>query len=118
MGGKRFLIDGFPRNTNNLSGWQQSVGERLTIAGVLMFEVAEEVLEARLLKRGETSGRSDDNIESIRKRFKTFVNETMPVVEYYRHQGLVTSLDGARPVEEVWADVKGCIDAAECKLKT
>eukprot|EP00908_Phaeocystis_cordata_P019531 Transcript_31067.p1 GENE.Transcript_31067~~Transcript_31067.p1 ORF type:complete len:287 (-),score=53.95 Transcript_31067:153-1013(-) len=55
-GGKRFLIDGFPRNTNNLSGWQVVAGDSLKLAGVLCYDVSEEVLEQRLLKRGETSG--------------------------------------------------------------
>lgn len=70
-GGKRFLIDGFPRNTNNLSGWQQVAGESLDIGGVLFYDCPEETMEERLLERGKTSGRTDDNIESIRKRFKT-----------------------------------------------
>lgn len=43
-------------------------------------------MEERLLERGKTSGRSDDNVESIRKRFKTFGDETMPVLKYYEHQ--------------------------------
>jgi len=114
-GGKRFLVDGFPRNTNNLSGWQQTVGDKLNLAGVLMYEVSEEVLEARLLERGKTSGRSDDNIESIKKRFNTFKNETMPVIDYYRHQGLVHSFNGARPIEEVWAETKAALEDFDAK---
>ena len=70
-GGTRFLIDGFPRNTNNLSGWQQVAGNSLALGGVLFYDCPEEVMEARLLERGKTSGRTDDNIESIRKRFAT-----------------------------------------------
>uniref|UniRef100_A0A7S4B7Z8 UMP-CMP kinase n=1 Tax=Chrysotila carterae TaxID=13221 RepID=A0A7S4B7Z8_CHRCT len=115
-GGKRFLVDGFPRNTNNLSGWQQTVGTALNVAGVLMYEVSESVLEARLLERGKTSGRSDDNMESIKKRFLTFQNDTMPVVEYFRHQGLVHSFDGARPIDDVWADTEAALKALEAKL--
>jgi len=115
-GGSRFLIDGFPRNTNNLSGWQQTVGTKLTLAGVLMYDVAESVLEERLLERGKTSGRSDDNIESIKKRFVMFKSESMPVIEYYRHQGLVSTFHGAKSVDEVWDETKAAIDAAEVKL--
>ena len=50
----------------------------------------------RLLKRGESSGRSDDNIESIKKRFKTFRDQTMPVIEEYRKENklVVVSLKG------------------------
>lgn len=50
---------------------------------VLYFECSEEVMEERLIKRGETSGRVDDNAETIKKRFSTFVEETLPVIESY-----------------------------------
>lgn len=50
---------------------------------VLFFECSEEVIEERLLKRGETSGRTDDNSETIKKRFKTYIEKTLPVIEYY-----------------------------------
>ena len=72
-GGKRFLVDGFPRNTNNVSGWQQVVRDSINLGGVLFYDCPEETMEARLLERGKTSGRTDDNIESIRKRFRTCV---------------------------------------------
>jgi UMP-CMP kinase len=88
-GGKRFLVDGFPRNTNNLSGWQQVVGDELQVVGVLFYDCPEDVMEARLLERGKTSGRTDDNIESIRKRFRTYQNETKPILEYYDQQAVL-----------------------------
>lgn len=116
-GGKRFLIDGFPRNTNNLSGWQVVAGDSLKLAGVLCYDVSEEVLEQRLLKRGETSGRADDNIESIKKRFATFKGESLPVVQYYEHQGLCTRLDGSKAIDEVWASTKAFIEKMEAQLK-
>ena len=58
--------------------------KHLTLITILA-QVSEEVLEARLLERGKTSGRSDDNIESIRKRFKTFKSDTMPVMAMMNH---------------------------------
>ena len=42
-GGRRFLVDGFPRNTNNLSGWQGQAGSAMRVAGVLVFDCPEEV---------------------------------------------------------------------------
>lgn len=48
-----------------------------------MFECAEEVMEARLLERGKSSGRADDNAASIKKRFATYSQETLPVLQYY-----------------------------------
>lgn len=52
----------------------------------MFFECSEEVMEERLIKRGETSGRVDDNAETIRKRFSTFVEETIPVIESYEKE--------------------------------
>jgi len=50
---------------------------------LLFFECSEEVMEERLLKRSETSGRPDDNVETIKKRFATFVEKTLPVINHY-----------------------------------
>lgn len=49
-----------------------------------MFECSFEVMEQRLIKRGETSGRADDNVETIKKRFETFRTETEPVIAHYK----------------------------------
>ena len=115
-GGSRFLVDGFPRNTNNLSGWQTVVGDSLDVGGVLFYDCPEDVMEARLLERGKTSGRTDDNLESIRKRFRTYVNETTPVLQYYEHQGLTRRIDGTRAVDDVWQDTAAAIEAFEARL--
>jgi adenylate kinase family enzyme len=53
-GGQRFLIDGFPRNTNNLAGWEEVAGNESVVGGVLFYDCPEEVMEARLLERGES----------------------------------------------------------------
>ena len=58
---------------DNLLGWESVVGDRVKVAFVLFFECPEDVMLCRLLKRGETSGRTDDNITSIRKRFFVYV---------------------------------------------
>lgn len=50
---------------------------------LLFFECSEEIMQERLLKRSETSGRPDDNFETIQKRFATFVEKTLPVVGHY-----------------------------------
>ena len=69
----------------------------------LYFECTNELLEKRLLKRGETSGRADDNAESIKKRFKTFTEQSMPVVDYFAKQGRLVQISSEPPVEEVYA---------------
>lgn len=65
-GKDRFLIDGFPRNDENRAAFEADTGEEP--AFVLYFDCPESVMEARLLGRNE--GRTDDNIETIKKRFR------------------------------------------------
>ena len=56
---------------------------------MLFFECSEKIMEERLLRRGETSGRADDNVESIKKRFQTYLEKTMPVIEHYEKSNKV-----------------------------
>ena len=64
-------------------------------------------MQARLLNRGKTSGRADDNAESIKKRFRTFEETSMPVVEYFDKQGKVERVAAVGTPEEVYEEVKG-----------
>jgi len=100
---KRFLIDGFPRQMDQALKFEEDVCPSKL---VLFFDTTEEVMLGRLLKRGETSGREDDNIESIRKRFRTFVETSMPVVEYYEKLGKVVKVDSSLSVDEVYQEVR------------
>ncbi|KAG0224649.1 hypothetical protein BGW42_004973 [Actinomortierella wolfii] len=102
-GQKRFLIDGFPRKMD-----QALEFERVVVPSkfILFFECPEEVMLKRLLKRGETSGRSDDNIESIRKRFRTFVDTSMPVIDHYASLNKVHTVSCTDTPENVYAKVK------------
>ena len=102
---KKFLIDGFPRNHENNASWEAQMGEKVDLAFVLMMDCPEEVMQARLLKRGETSGRDDDNLASIKKRFTTYEQQTLPVLEYYGSKGKLRKVSADRPPEEVYADV-------------
>lgn len=99
----RFLIDGFPRQMDQALKFEDEVS---VSRFVLYFECPEEVMLKRLLKRGETSGRSDDNIESIKKRFRTFVETSMPVVEYFDKSGKVYKISCEQPVDVVYSQVK------------
>lgn len=63
----RFLIDGFPRKMDQAEMFEHDVG---IATAVLFFSTTEEVMQERLLERGKTSGREDDNAESIKKRFR------------------------------------------------
>lgn len=68
-------------------------------------------MEARLLERGKSSGRSDDNAAAIKKRFVTYRAETLPVVGYYSQLGLVHAMDGSRPVEDVYDETQKALRA-------
>ena len=65
----KFLLDGFPRSQENIDGWVKEFGDDVEIERVLFFDLDEDTMKQRLLKRGETSGRADDNEEAIVKRF-------------------------------------------------
>jgi UMP-CMP kinase len=71
----------------------------------LFFDCSEASMEKRLLQRGQTSGRADDNIESIKKRFRVFVETSMPVVQEFESQGKVVKVNAERSPDEVYADV-------------
>ncbi|CAG8926255.1 unnamed protein product [Penicillium salamii] len=104
----RFLIDGFPRKLDQAHFFEDTVCPSEL---VLFLDCPEDVMESRLLKRGETSGRADDNAESIRKRFRTFVETSMPVVEYFRGKDRVVEVRADIPIEEVFAKVQAGIEA-------
>jgi adenylate kinase len=97
-----FLLDGFPRAVDQAQTFE---GEVTRGALMLWLECSEETMEVRLLKRGETSGRSDDNAEAIKKRFKTYVEKTGPVLSYFEQDNRARVVDSNRDPESVFADV-------------
>lgn len=111
-GDNNFLVDGFPRSLDNWAGWQGIFGGGAeAMPTMLFFECPLPVLEARILKRAKYSGRKDDNIESLRKRFATYKGATMPTVDVFRAAGKVVDVDSSKPRTEVWALVKQALSA-------
>ncbi|CAI0402885.1 unnamed protein product [Linum tenue] len=86
----KFLIDGFPRNEENRAAFEAT---KIEPEFVLFFDCPEEEMERRLLSRNQVKGREDDNIETIRKRFKVFLDSSLPVVEYYAAKGKVKKVN-------------------------
>lgn len=72
----------------------------------LFFDCPEEVMTERLINRGKTSGRADDNAESITKRFKTFVDTSMPVVEHFEKEDKVVKIKAVKSPDEIYEEVK------------
>lgn len=112
-GKSRFLIDGFPRNKDNLDGWNRVMSDKTKLLFVLFFECSRDLCTERCLGRGAAgSGRSDDNLESLQKRFNTYLNDTMPIIDHYEKLGLVKRINAEVVPEEVFQDVKKEFDAA------
>lgn len=101
-----FLIDGFPRNVDQGVAFENQVSP---CAALLFFDCPEEILVNRLLKRSETSGRDDDNLDSIRKRLVTYNRETLPVFDHYAKQEKVYKIDCSDSIETVTERVKAIL---------
>ena len=117
---KGFLFDGFPRTVAQAEALDKLLSLRKTeISKVLALEVSEEELVKRLLKRGETSGRSDDtNEEVIRKRFSVYKTETAAVGEHYRAKSKFESIKGEGTVDEIFAALSKAIEAETSAQQT
>jgi adenylate kinase len=101
---KVILIDGFPRNKENLESWNEKrMSDICDDKHLLYFECSFEAMEQRIMERGKTSGRLDDNPETIKKRLHTFESETKPIVEHFRENGNVISVDAEGSVQEVFS---------------
>jgi adenylate kinase len=101
-----FLFDGFPRTFVQayiLEGLMIKLNTSLNC--LINLDVPEDVSTARLLKRAETSGRSDDNEQVIRNRLREYHEKTLPVLQFYREKGQEYDIDATRPVEEVRGDI-------------
>ena len=97
-----FLFDGFPRTYIQayiLEGLMLKLDTSLTC--LISLVVPEEESVARLLKRGKTSGRSDDNETVIRNRLKEYNEKTLPVLQFYKDKGVYFEVDGSAGIEEV-----------------
>lgn len=78
---------------------------------VLFFDCSEDACTERCLARGKAgSGRTDDNAESLKKRFKTFYNDSLPIIEHYKKQDLVRQIDASVPADEVFVKVANAFD--------
>jgi UMP-CMP kinase len=97
------LIDGFPRNKENRDAWETTAGYDCDF--VLFFDAPQDVMLQRLL--GRDQGRSDDNETTIKLRFKTFEESSMPVVRYYEQKGKVNSVVATASPEAVYTATKG-----------
>jgi len=100
---KGYLIDGYPRELDQGLRFEKDVAP---VESVIYFEVADDTMKSRLLKRAETSGRVDDNEQTIVKRLKTFHDHTQPVIDHYAKQGKVHKIVAEGSVDDIFAKVQ------------
>jgi UMP-CMP kinase len=90
------------------------MSDKVDFLFVFFFECSSEKCIERCLKRGQAgSGRTDDNLESLKKRFNTYMNDTMPIIEHYRALGKVRQIDANESPETVFGDVKAALSEAQ-----
>ena len=108
--GSGFLLDGFPRTEDQavaLDTLMDSLGLKLT--SLLALEVPQDEVIKRILNRGKTSGRSDDNDpEIIKNRFKTYEEVTCPVFRHYEKQGKTILVDGVGDIDDIFGRI--CVE--------
>merc|ERR1711996_150020 len=100
-GSKGFLIDGYPREVTQGEEFEKEI---CPCSKILYFEVSDETMTERLLKRGQSSGRVDDNVETIKKRLNTFHQHSEPVMDHYAAK--CAKIPAERSVDEIFADVQ------------
>ncbi|EKM82928.1 hypothetical protein AGABI1DRAFT_97858 [Agaricus bisporus var. burnettii JB137-S8] len=103
----RFLIDGFPRNIEQAKSFDDTI---CLSSLVLFYDTSEDVLIRRIIERSKTSGREDDNLESIKKRLRTYQKDTMPVIDEYKSKNKVKTIESSGSIEEIYEDTVKIID--------
>merc|ERR1719447_347688 len=104
---KGYLIDGYPREVEQGKLFDSTIAP---CKAALYFKVSDAEMTKRLLNRGKTSGRVDDNEETIKARLATFHQATTPVTEYYDSIQKLYAIDAERDPEAIFADVQYAID--------
>ena len=105
------IFDGFPRTVAQAEALEELFEKRGLKTDLLIdLAVDEQELIDRLMLRGKTSGRSDDNLETIKKRLEVYHNQTKPVTEYYEKLGKYASVYGMGTIEDISARIAAAID--------
>ncbi len=105
------IFDGFPRTIPQAEALKKMLEERgHRIAAMIELDVPEEELMTRLIKRGQESGRSDDNAETIKKRLDVYHNQTSPLIEWYEKEGIRHHINGLGALDRIAGDIQQVID--------
>lgn len=111
--GNGVIFDGFPRTIAQAEALDKMLDERgMAVDAVVGLEVPEDELVKRLVLRGQQSGRSDDNEETIKSRLGVYHNQTAPLQDFYKKKGIYKAINGSGTVEGIFNDIKQAIDNA------
>ncbi len=103
-----YILDGFPRTVPQAEAFDKLLKEAgRKLDAFLSLEVPEEELIKRILSRGE--GRTDDTMEGVKTRLEVYNDETAPVLNYYKHQGVHHGINGLGTVEEIFERIKAAV---------
>jgi adenylate kinase len=110
-----FILDGFPRTVPQAAALDGMLEKRrLRLDHVIELKVDEGVLVDRIRRRLEETPpekrRADDTPETLKHRLEVFRAQTAPILPYYRDRGVLESVDGMKPVDEVTADIEALLD--------
>ena len=105
------IFDGFPRTIPQAEALKAMLAERgHKVAAMIELDVPEDELMTRLIKRGQESGRADDNEETIKKRLLVYHSQTQPLIEWYEKEGLHNHINGLGSLDRIFADICQVID--------
>ena len=111
---KGVIFDGFPRTIAQAEALNNMLAERgQEVSTVIGLEVNDEELIKRIIARGKTSGRADDNEETAKKRLDTYYSQTMPLKDFYIKEGKYVKIDGVGSIDDIYSNIKAAIDAVK-----
>lgn len=111
------IFDGFPRTLPQAEAFDRILKRIGTgVTGMVALEVPDDVVIERILARGKTSGRADDqSIDTIRNRIAVYDAQTAVVAEYYKQQGKYRAVDGVGTIDEIFGRLCAVVDSWEEK---
>lgn len=95
-----------------MEAFSRIIGNEVDVRNLIYFECSEQCMIDRITERGKTSGRADDNPDTIKKRLATFTNETVPVVKDFEDRGKVVRVNAEKGKDEVYKDLKAALTAS------
>jgi len=113
---KGFILDGFPRTVAQAEGLDAMLAAKgLKLQAVIEVRVDDAQLVSRIENRIKETGaaRSDDNVETLKKRLEVYHRQTAPILPYYRDRGMLQTVDGMAPVDQVSRSIEGILAGAK-----